>query len=270
MASETSGSASGKDVISKSNAVGAAWRARLSGAGYTSAGDIRLLSRFRESPYIQTIARYAQMSPGNLVLEPGCGSGKFSLALASFGCQVVALDYVGEVLSGVRATEQTLSGQWSHPLAGYCQGNLEQLPFDDNCFDLVVNEGVVEHWLEEQKRLAVLREMVRVTRAGGVVAILVPNGVHPLISLWERKLPGFRSAPPMTYYSATRLREELASVGLYDIMTDGVYPWRSWTRVPPWNRLYLIAALLDRILPIPPVVRRAWGINLVGMGRKGQ
>lgn len=253
----------------KQDSVGTAWAEHLLGKGYGPAGDARFLARFRASPYIQLILRYAALPPNSLILEPGCGSGKFSLALASLGHRVVALDYVVKVLEGVRTTEQRLMGQFGQ-LWGLCQGSLESLPFPDNTFELVLNEGVVEHWLNKAARVAVIAEMVRVTRPGGAVAVLVPNGMHPLIRLWEEHLRGFQTAPPMTYYSPERLEEELAQAGLCDIYTDGIYPWRSWFRIPPWNRFYLIGAALDHWVPLPRRLRLAWSINLFGIGRKDQ
>ena len=250
------------------DAVGSAWATHLRGEGYRLAGDARFLARFRASPYIQLLLRYAALPPDSLILEPGCGSGKFSLALASLGHRVVALDYVAEVLHGLRATEQRLVGQWPGQLRGHCQGSLESLPFPDDTFNLVVNEGVVEHWLDDATRLAVLRQIVRVTQPGGVVAVLVPNGMHPLIRVWEARLEGFQTAPPMTYYSAERLGQELTQAGLRDVYTDGIYPWRSWARVPPWDRLYLVGAALDRWVPLPWTLRQQWAINLLGVGQK--
>lgn len=183
---------------------------------------------------------------------------------------MIALDYVAAVLRGVRATEQRLAVHWPGQLLGYCQGSLERLPFPDNTFDLVVNEGVVEHWLDKTARVAVIAEMVRVTRPGGTVAVLVPNGVHPLLRVWERRLEGFRKSPPMTYYSAERLGLELTQAGLCDVYTDGIYPWRSWVRVSPWDRLYGVGAALDRWVPLPKYLREKWAINLLAIGKKGE
>ncbi len=249
--------------------VGSAWETSLKGKGYGWAGDVRFLRRFRASPYIQLILNYASLPQNGLILEAGCGSGKFSLAFASVGHRVVALDFVAEVLKGVRAAEQALAGKWPGQLWGYCQGSLQSLPYADSVFDLVVNEGVIEHWLEETARLEVIAEMIRVTRPSGVVAIIVPNGTHPLIRFWEERLVGFRTAPPMTHYSAKQLEAELSRSGLQEVYTDGIYPWRSWFRVPPWDRLYLVGAALDRLIPLPRVLREQWAINLLGIGRKG-
>ena len=250
------------------DAVGLAWEQRLQGEGYPAAGDRRFLARFTASPYLQLLLRYARLAGGSLILEPGCGSGKFSLALAGQGHQVVTLDYVAAVLQSVIRTEATLANEWPANLMGYCQGSLEQLPFADNTFDLVVNEGVVEHWLADEARLAVIQEMVRVARPHGTVAILVPNGMHPAMPVWEARLPAFQTAPPMTHYSGEKLEQELRQAGLQDIVTDGIYPWRSWLRLWPWRWLYPGGAALDRWLPLPRTLRQRWAINLIGMGRK--
>lgn len=92
--------------------VGAQWEQMLQGKGYAPAGDERFLQRFRASPYITTVLRYARLQPGSLILEPGCGSGKFSLVLASLGHRVIALDYVFDVLRGVQATQERLGEHW--------------------------------------------------------------------------------------------------------------------------------------------------------------
>jgi len=247
--------------------VGSKWKEVLQGRGYPFTGDEHFLRKFQSSPYIQIPLRYARLQPNSLILEPGCGSGKFSLALVSQGHRVIALDYVFDVLWGVR-TSQIRINKYPQDWPKFCQGNLECLPFADETFDFVINEGVVEHWLDYGDRLEVLKEMVRVVKPGGVVAVIVPNGVHPLISVWEARLSGFRQAPPMTYYSAKRLEIELTEAGLQDVYTDGIYPWRSLTRVAPWTRFYLLSALFDHLIPLPRPLRQKLGINLLGIGQK--
>jgi len=250
------------------DAVGRAWQSSLGAAGsYPGAVDTSFLQRFRASPYIQKALRYAKLPPGSLILEPGCGSGKFSLTLASIGHHVIALDYVAGVLSAIRRTDERLTPP-AGELSGVCHGSLERLPFSEGTFDLVMNEGVIEHWLDDAERASVLREMARVARPAGVVAVIVPNGSHPLILAWEKRMPAFRDAPPMTHYSAASLKRELVQVGLREVAVDGIYPWRAWVRLPPWDRFYLLAAALDRWMPAPRRLRQRWGVNLIGLGRK--
>jgi SAM-dependent methyltransferase len=252
----------------KGDEVGEAWQRHIEKQSYGSAGDTRALNKFRASPYIQTIVQYAQLKSNSLILEPGCGSGKFSLALASCGHRVIALDYVDKILTDIRQTEFRLDDTWPGRIWHYTQGSLERLPFQDDTFDLILNEGVVEHWLDDAERLFVLSEMARVTKPGGVVAVFVPNGAHPLIDSWDNRLEAIQNTPPMTYYDTSRLGRELQAAGLGDIKTEGIYPWRSWTRLTPWDRFYLLSAALDHWLPLPKKLREKWAINIAALGRK--
>ncbi len=258
-------------TTNQNNHVADSWANILETTSYSTARDVQYLKRFQASPYIQIITNYANLKPHSLILEPGCGSGKFSLALALQNHRVITFDYVASILHEIRISEQHLSRQLSEDqtaglITGYCQGDLEILPFADGTFDLTLNEGVVEHWLDDAERLHVFKEMVRITKPGGVVAILVPNGHHPLIKQWDKHL--LHKAPPMTYFNAKSLGAEMRLAGLEDIITDGIYPWRSWTRLSPWQHLYLPAAFFDHWVPLPKVIREKWAMNLISLGRK--
>ncbi len=244
------------------------WANLLSSTKYSTARDEQFLKKFQASPYIQLITQYANLKPQSLIIEPGCGSGKFSIAFARLNHHVITFDYVASILHEIQISEQHLNTQQSTAgnITAYCQGDLEILPFADHTFDLTFNEGVVEHWLDDAARLHVFKEMVRITKPGGTVAILVPNGHHPLIKQWDKHI--LHTAPPMTYFDAKRLGKELQRAGLEKIATDGIYPWRSWTRTPPWQRFYHPAALFDHWLPLPKSIREKWATNLIGLGKK--
>jgi SAM-dependent methyltransferase len=246
-----------------SDPVGQAWADELAGRAYDTAPDAAFLRRFTRSPYIRRIVAYGFQPRGARVLEPGCGSGKFSLALAGLGAQVTVLDFVPSVLADVRRAARQGAGTLH-----FAAGSLESLPFADGTFDLALNEGVVEHWLDAARRLAVLREMARVVKPGGWLAVFVPNGAHPHVARWEAQLPAFRAAPPMTRYSAAALAAELAQAGLADVRADGIYPWRSWARLGAARRLYPLAAALDRLPLLPRRLRTRWAVNLLAVGRR--
>src|SRR5262245_31660238 len=73
-----------------------------------------------------------------LVLDAGCGAGRFSEVLLQDGAEVVAVD----LSSAVDACRQNLRG---HPRFHCVQASLYELPFRDAAFDIVSCIGVVQH-----------------------------------------------------------------------------------------------------------------------------
>lgn len=231
--------------------------------------DLSFLLRFRRSPWIRLILRYAQIQGGERVLEAGCGSGKFSVALASYGCRVIALDFSRRMTMNARRLKETAEAIFGPLSENFVQGDLNCLPFDDGSFELTLNEGVVEHWLKEEERLAVIAEMVRVTKPGGSVAIFVPNGCHPLHHWWEWSgYPGYQESPPMTLYSAAKLRREMEQAGCYEVETDGIGAWASLYQWPNSALLRYPFGFANRYLPLPKALRERLGAHLLAIGRK--
>lgn len=251
--------------------IGQAWDDHFKDARnqYHFAEGLPFLRKFIRSPFIQLPVRYAYLPAQAQVLEAGCGSGKFSFALALLGHQVVALDFSTDILQNLSAARVKLEVS-AGPLAVTPQhGDLENLTLQDNTFDLVINEGVVEHWLEQTARRRVLAHMARVAKPGGTVAVIIPNGNHPWVDFWMTKNPAFLAAPPMIKYTPTILRSDLEAVGLREIRTDGIYAWRNIDDWPRQQRVFqLLGSILQRLIPLPHVTRERWGLHLIGLGRK--
>ena len=101
------------------------------------------------------------LPPDTKVLEAGCGSGE---GLASFkGKFAVGLDKSKEAIALARKHCKNLE-----------VGDCFDMPFDDDTFDLTYNSGVIEHF-KYPKNLEMIREMLRVTKTGGRVMVIVPN-----------------------------------------------------------------------------------------------
>lgn len=228
---------------------------------------------------VESMARSGYVEPladatreGERVLEAGCGSGTISLALARRGREVVSLDISPAVLRNLARNRDRLGAEFHQQLdITPVRGDIERLPFADGSFAAVTNEGVVEHWLDRQARVAVLREMVRVVRPGGVVAVYVPNGRHPLVRWWYwTKYPGFvtSASVPWHRYGWRELADDLRAAGLGEVSADGLSPYSTLAVWPNWWLLRAFAAALRRLLPEPHWLRRRCGFNLMAVGKK--
>jgi len=143
------------------------------------------------------------------------------------------------------------------------------MEYKDGSFDVVFNEGVVEHWLDRAERVKVIKEMARVTKKGGHVIIMVPNGTHPLYRTWIRLgCHYYLDAPPMTLYDSKKLRAEMEDAGLKVLETDGINAWNSFGHYPRLLPVTAVGRVLNRLPLLPRSIRSRWGIDLVVVGRK--
>jgi len=115
----------------------------------------------------------------SLVLDAGCGWGAVTLALSEV-CQVVAIDYRPERMQfvSIRMEQEQIDA-----ISLAC-ANVRQMPFDDNYFDAVILNGVLE-WVGEgsaehdpqTEQQIVLQEIHRVLKAGGALYIGIENRI---------------------------------------------------------------------------------------------
>jgi len=102
-----------------------------------------------------------ELSPGALILEPGCGTGGNFAMLARFG-EVYAMDADFEACKFSRARKTAIVEPGELP---------DRVPFERIAFDLVVMTDVLEHLDRDQETLSVLRERLK---PGGWVLATVP------------------------------------------------------------------------------------------------
>jgi len=121
------------------------------------------------------------LAPGSRVLDVGCGGGRHIRATRALpGVAAVALDYGKKEIVDTAASLRELDSLppeagGSVPGAGpwtAFQGSVYDLPFASSAFDCVIISEVLEH-LDEDERA--LREVSRVLRPGGVLAVSVPR-----------------------------------------------------------------------------------------------
>jgi len=119
--------------------------------------------------------------PGASVLEIGCGNGVDAAILAGMTGptgQVIGIDVSSTMLTSARARDCTGS-----PRPGYVLCDASNLAFSDETFDAVRADRVLQHTKDPS---AVIREMARVTRAGGRIAVFEPDWETFVLSPGER------------------------------------------------------------------------------------
>jgi len=98
---------------------------------------------------------------GKLVLEAGCGAGRFTELLLQAGARVVAVD----LSTAVEANRENCG---HFPGYAVAQGDIRQLPIASEQFDVVLCVGVVQHTPDPEETMA---SLCRHVRPGGLLVI---------------------------------------------------------------------------------------------------
>ena len=106
------------------------------------------------------IGKLVQQQEQPYALDAGCGAGHASMAIAPHSRRVVALDLTPHMLEQV----EQLAAERGFSHIETRQGDVEQIPFADNSFDLVISRYSAHHWPDP---LTALQECARVLKPGG-------------------------------------------------------------------------------------------------------
>lgn len=98
------------------------------------------------------------------------------------------------------------------------QGVVEELPFDDNSFDIVFCYTVLEHVQDYKKAVD---EMMRVLRPGGEVYIFMPNYLFPREGHYRITFPAMLGKTVGHWY----LRLTGKNTEFYDKYVEPIYSW---------------------------------------------
>lgn len=96
---------------------------------------------------------------GLKIIEAGSGAGRFTEILLKYGAKVYSFD-----LS--EAVEANLKNNSGHPNLTIFQADIENIPFEDNFFDISLCLGVMQHTRDTVKSL---NELSRVTKKNGMI-----------------------------------------------------------------------------------------------------
>ena len=158
-------------------------------------------------------------TPGDAVLDVGCGAGEACVELATLigpGGTVAGIDPSEVMIAAARKAAAASGHEVDLRVA-----SIYALPFRDATFDAVRSERVFQHLEDPEAGLA---EMIRVTRPGGRIMVADPDhgqhglalddpAHHRIYAATLRALLQMIVNP----HSGTRLRAMFARAGLADI-----------------------------------------------------
>lgn len=108
---------------------------------------------------------------GKLVLDGGCGMGRYVRIAAEWGARAVGLDLSRSVSAARELVAQPST-------VGFLRGDLLRIPFEDDTFDLIYSIGALDHTPDPKRAFS---ELVRVLKPGGRVSIWVYRQERPLL-----------------------------------------------------------------------------------------
>jgi SAM-dependent methyltransferase len=172
-------------------------------------------------PVFEAVLERTGVGPGTRYLDVGCGSGMAAEMAAARGAAVSGVDAAEAMLAIARARV---------PAGDFRPGDLEELPFADQTFDVVTAFNSVQY---AGNPGAALRDAGRVAKRGGSVVIMTfgnPDGMEVVALLTALKAllpPPPPGAPgPFALSDQAVLRQFATDAGLEPVeVFDVDSPW---------------------------------------------
>lgn len=111
------------------------------------------------------------------ILDYGCGNGALAIAIAARGFQVTGFDLSDK---GIEIAKQAATVAGVADRTAFITANAQNLPFEDNTFDLVVGKAVLHHTIKYEGTAA---ELHRILKPNGRVLFFEGASTNPLILL---------------------------------------------------------------------------------------
>lgn len=146
------------------------------------------------------------LPPGGLVLDAGCGTGRFEPFFLGRGLRVVGIDNSEAMLDKAKEIA---------PTCEFRRMDIRRLEFPDSTFDGVASIAVVLH-LDRADLAAFLSEAERVLKPGGILHIATRTADEDRTAVEEATEGG---EMPVHYYSRHTLGDVLASTG-FEVVSD--------------------------------------------------
>lgn len=173
-----------------------------------------LLGKYKSEEFMHLIRKWNGNLTQKRVLktdlrEEAFGKDEILFSLPSKNSIFFALDIVEETVRAAYWRQKN-----KELLHKYVAADVRELPFTDNCFDILLSSSTLDHFTTEYDFIKSLTELRRVTKSGGKMIITINNrrnfNFYFLLKL--EKLLKLKSYPVQTY-SPPRLKRIVKDAG---------------------------------------------------------
>jgi len=193
-------------------------------------------SRRSEADFCRRTGFTPEELAGKLVLDVGCGMGRFAEVATRWGAYVVGVD--------LSLAEEAASENLRDRDATFFQADVFHLPFKPESFDYIYSIGVLHHTPNCEQAFKVLPDLLK---AGGGIAIWLYSGYHKWYRMSDLYRKVTRRMSPRTLYRLAHiavpmygLHQFLRSVPLVGKPISGVMKYllpMSFNPDPRWRVL---------------------------------
>lgn len=126
---------------------------------------------------------HLKIEPNHRILDLGCGEGRHAIStyLLSEADHIIAVDLSFKDITTANKRLLEFKNKDSRKACNIFVGDGLQLPFANDCFDAVICSEVLEHIPQYEK---IIKEIQRVTKVGGTLAVSVPRAWPERICWW--------------------------------------------------------------------------------------
>ena len=203
------------------------------------------------------------------ILEAGCGTGRFCIKIAEDNpsSTVVGLDLSRNAikLSSEGARIRGLKN------IHFIEGDIFNIPFPDNTFDVVFSEGVVEHFHNFEDAV---KEKIRVTKIEGKIIMALPNWYCFPHTIYKKLVGDNYEYGYEKSFKHKELVDLYNKFGLKDIELSGFHPAHSINRLSKF--LVPLGYFIDKIFVVPGdkltknSISKYFGMEIVIAGIKNE
>ena len=222
----------------------------------TTYDEARALTPERRRRWQRLLSVHVDRTAVSLVIDLGCGTGRFSEMLATeLGARVIGLDPSEKMIDQTRRKPAT------SPVV-FGRASAHALPLMDGCVDLVFMSQIYHHLPDPA---AVARECRRVLRVGGYVCVRTGTRENDVVV--PNFFPAVRTMLDVDLPSGDEIRSNLAIAGFsptyHEVVTEVVAPdWLSFVRKSALRADSFLARLPDSEFDQGMAALRAHSANI--------